>query len=83
MAMNPRSSTPRRPRATRPRQNGFQQMVYGLILAAAGVILTIVAQAIATSLGASVTIIFTGLIIVGVIYAIIGFFRWIMRRQAL
>ena len=80
MAMNPQSSTPQRSRAARPRQSGLQQMVYGLILAVAGVVLTIVARVVATSLGASVTVVFTGLIIVGVVYAIVGFFRWIMKR---
>jgi uncharacterized membrane protein len=80
MAMNPQSSTPQRPRAARSRQSGLQQMVYGLVLAVVGVILTVVVRVIATSIGASYTIVFSGLIAVGIIYALIGFFRWIMKR---
>jgi len=78
MAMNPQS--PQRPQTARSRQSGPQQMLYGLLLAVVGVILTVVARVIATSLGASYTVVFSGLIVVGVIYAIIGFFRWVTKR---
>jgi len=80
MAMNPQSSPPQRPRTARSRQSGLQQMMYGLLLAVAGVILTVVVRVIATSIGASYTIVFSGLIVVGIIYAIIGCFRWITKR---
>lgn len=80
MATNPQSSTPSRPRPVRRRQSGLQQMLYGIVLAVIGVIATVISNAIASSTGSSTYIVFTGLIIVGVIYAIWGFFRWITKR---
>lgn len=79
MANNPQF-TQQPLRTTRRRQNGLRQMLYGIGLAVLGVILTIVAQVIAASTGSSFTIVFSGMIIIGIIYALIGLFRWITQR---
>jgi hypothetical protein len=55
-------------------------MMRGIIAAVLGVILTVIAQAISDSTGSSFTVVFTGLIVVGVLYTIAGFFRWLVGR---
>lgn len=81
MASNPQFNTPqsRRP-VRRGGRTPVQQMLYGAILAVLGIVLTIVVQVIASATGSSYTVIFYGLTIVGIIYFIIGLFRWITKR---
>ena len=68
------------PRRARRQQTAAQQMLYGIVLAALGVVLTVVSKVIAANTGSSYSVVFTGLIIVGAIYAIIGLFRLITKR---
>jgi hypothetical protein len=80
MANNPQISSPQQ--STRPsgRRIGATMMMRGIIAAVLGVILTVIAQAISDSTGSSFTVVFTGLIVVGVLYTIAGFFRWLVGR---
>lgn len=55
-------------------------MMRGIAGMAIGIVLTIGARAIAETTNSSFSIVFTGLIIGGLIYTIIGFFRWIAGR---
>lgn len=80
MASNPQFNTPQNRRPVRRGRTPVQQMLYGATLAVLGIVLTIVVQIIASATGSSYTVIFYGLTIVGIIYAVIGFFRWITKR---
>ncbi|HEX7736583.1 MAG TPA: hypothetical protein VF458_17175 [Ktedonobacteraceae bacterium] len=67
-------------RPVRRGRTGKQQFVYGLMLTGLGIVLTIVFQFIAAATGSTYTVVFYGLTIIGIIYALIGLFRMIAKR---
>jgi hypothetical protein len=71
------------PRVSR-RGRELIMMLLGVILAIGGIVLSVISYTSASSAvnngGTGNYIIFTGPIVVGTICAIVGFFRWILRR---
>lgn len=80
MASNPQFNAPQSRRVVRRGRTGAQQMLYGATIAVLGIVLTIVFQIVATATGSSFTVVFYGMTIIGIIYFIIGFFRWITKH---
>jgi len=66
------------------RGKGLTTMLLGVILAVGGIVLSVISYTSASSAinngGTGNYIIFTGPIVIGIICAIVGFFRWILRR---
>jgi hypothetical protein len=77
------SQSGRPPRILR-RSRGLKMMLRGVILLVGGIVLSLISYSCASSAadsgGTGYYTIFTGAMIIGAIYAIFGFFRWIMGR---
>jgi uncharacterized membrane protein len=80
MANNPQISSPQQGNRPSGRRIGATMMLRGIIAVVLGIILTVIAQAIADSTGSNFTVVFTGLVVVGALYTIAGFFRWLVGR---
>ena len=78
------SPQPARPRRVLRRSRGLRQMLVGVILVVGGILASVISYSFASSAAQSGSTayytIFTGAIVIGAIYTIVGFFRWIMGR---
>ena len=68
----------------RRRGRGLTMVLRGVILVVGGIVLSLISYSCASSVaengGTGYYTIFTGAVVIGVIYTIIGFFRWITGR---
>jgi len=66
------------------RNRGLGMILWGVLLVIGGTVLSIIsysyASSVANSGGSGYYTIFTGAIVIGAIYAIAGFFRWLLGR---
>jgi hypothetical protein len=73
-----------RPQRVRRTSRGLTIMLRGVILVVGGIVLSLISYSCASSVaengGTGYYTIFTGAVVIGVIYTIIGFFRWILGR---
>ncbi len=73
-----------RPRRVLRRSRGLRQMLVGVLLLVGGILASSISYSFASSAaqsgGTAYYTIFTGAIVIGAIYTILGFFRWIMGR---
>jgi hypothetical protein len=73
-----------RPRRVLRRSRGLTMMLQGVILIVGGIVLSLISYSCASSVadtgGAGYYTIFTGAVVIGAIYAIVGFLRWILGR---
>ncbi len=78
------SPQPARLRRVLRRSRGLRQMLVGGILVVGGILASVISYSFASSAAQSGSTgyytIFTGAIVIGAIYNIVGFFRWIMGR---
>lgn len=77
-------SQPGRSRRVLRRGRGLTMMLRGVILIVGGIVLSIISYSCASSVadngGTGYYTIFTGAVVIGVIYAIVGLVRWILGR---
>lgn len=73
-----------RPQRVRRRSRGLTMMLRGVILVVGGIVLSLISYSCASSVaengGTGYYTIFTGAVVIGVIYTIVGLFRWIAGR---